>query len=317
MKTPQQSYPELNKALGVDVYLKREDQHKYSSHKGRSIPLMIKHYYKGRKIKHEDGTEELTPTFRNFVVSSSGNAAIASIHAIQAHNRNNPEKLSLTIFIGSNIDPKKLKILTAIIEDPKVKLQQVERPKQAAFQMEKENNTVKYLRQSTDDLALMGYFELAQELNRIPNLQAIFIPTSSGTTAQALGEAFENIEPSAWGGKQNPQIHIVQTTACHPMVTGMANASLSDTNTTKHSIASAIVDNIAHRKEKVIEVINRSHGSGWIVTDDEIKQAQKLIKDTCNIATSPNSALSVAGLMKALQSGSKYNEVVVCLLTGM
>lgn len=313
MKTPQQSYPQLNKALGVEIYLKREDLHKYGSHKGRSIPLMIKQYYKGRKIKLEDGKEELTPTFRNFVISSSGNAAVAAIHAIQAHNRNNPEKLSLKVFIGPNIDQKKLKILTAIIEDPKVELEQVEHPKKTAFQMEKENNTIKYLRQSTDDLALVGYFELAQELNRIPDLQAIFIPTSSGTTAQALGEAFENIEPSAWGGKQHPQIHIVQTTACHPM----AQEFDKNFTATKKSIAGAIVDKVAHRKDKVIATIKNSRGSGWIVTDEAAKQMVELIKDTCKISISPNSALSIAGLAKALKNGFVYDGVVVCMITGV
>jgi threonine dehydratase len=82
MKTPQPTFTELNKTLGLDIYLKREDEHKYSSHKGRSIPLMIKKY-----VKEEDIT--------NFVISSSGNAAIAAIHTIQAHNKNNDKNLTL------------------------------------------------------------------------------------------------------------------------------------------------------------------------------------------------------------------------------
>ncbi|MBT3539291.1 PLP-dependent lyase/thiolase [Candidatus Parcubacteria bacterium] len=313
MKTIQQSFPELNRALGCEVYLKREDQHKYGSHKGRSIPFLIKKYFKGERKKFEDGTDDIGPTYNEFVISSSGNAALSAIHAVQAHNRNNPEKISLRVFIGLRIDPKKLKMLTAIIEDPKVTLEQVEKPKQTAFQLEKENDSIKFLRQSTDDNALLGYYELADELNRIPNLQAIFIPTSSGTTAQALGEAFETIEPSVWGGEQHPQIHVIQTTACHPIAQDL-DTGVEKTDT---SIAGAIVDKVAHRKEHVLEVIKKTSGSGWIVTDEEIKQAQDLVKDACKIATSPNAALSVAGLMKALRNDFKYDGVVVCLLTGM
>ena len=85
----------------------------------------------------------------------------------------------------------------------------------------------------------------------------------------------------------------------------------------EQSLADAIVDHIAHRKEKVVEVIKTSQGSGWIVTDDEIISAIKLIKETCNLAISPNSALSVAGLAKAMQLDWKFDGAVVCLITGL
>jgi len=304
MKTPQLSFPDLAKALGIqEIYLKREDQHKYGSHKGRSIPIMIKKYVK------EEGVT-------NFVISSSGNAALAGICAVQAHNRNNPNPISLTVFVGQNINEKKLNVLKTEIDDPRVKLEQTERPKQEAFQTEKDGTT-KFLRQSTDDNALTGYTELAQELDKIPELQAIFIPTSSGTTAQALGEAFATLT-------NKPQIHIVQTTTCHPIASVIARPSedeaishQGDTITqTESSIADAIVDNIAHRKDKVVEVIKNSHGSGWIVTDDEISSAVKLVGQTCNLAISPNSALSVAGLAKAVENGWKWDGPVVSLITG-
>ncbi len=296
MKTVQMPYAELARALGVkEVYLKREDQHKYGSHKGRSLPLMIKKYFK------EENQAE-------FVISSSGNAALAAVEAVQAHNRNNDSKLRLTVFVGQNINAQKMKKLIAIIEDPLIKLEQVENPKQSAFQMDKDGKA-KNLRQSTDDAALEGYFELAEELDKIPNLSAIFIPTSSGTTAQALGEAFGKLS-------QKPQIHIVQTTACHPIASVIASDEAKQSSTTT-SIADAIVDHVAHRKEKVVEVIKNSHGSGWIVNDEEIKNAIKLIKNACNLAISPNSALSVAGLTKAVQNNFKWEGAVVCLITGL
>lgn len=300
MKTVQMPYAELARALGVkEVYLKREDQHKYGSHKGRSLPLMIKKYF-----KEENKTE--------FVISSSGNAALAAVEAVQAHNRNNDSKLRLTVFVGQNINPQKMKKLITIIEDPLIKLEQVENPKQSAFQMDKDGKA-KNLRQSTDDAALEGYFELAEELDKIPNLSAIFIPTSSGTTAQALGESFAKLS-------QKPQIHIVQTTACCPIASVISPLLPEERGAGvrwEQSLADAIVDHVAHRKEKVVEVIKNSHGSGWIVSDEEIKNAIKLVKETCNLAISPNSALSVAGLVKATQSGLNWPGAVVCLITGM
>ena len=302
MKTPQTEVPALARALGLagPVYLKREDLHPYGSHKGRSLPYMIKTYVK-------EGV-------RDFVISSSGNAAIAAIRTIAQHNKNNPsKKINLTIFVGENILNDKLNTLKQEVRSPKseVQLVQVPRPKQSAFQMEKEaGNTTKLLRQSTDDRALEGYQELAHELDKIKNLQAIFIPTSSGTTAQALGEIFQTLD-------QDPQIHIVQTESCHPMVEEfpplLAKEGLGEV---KQSIASAIVDRVAHRKDKVVEVVKASGGAGWIVTDDEIKEAVKLAKQTINLDISPNSALAVAGLKKAVAGGFSFSGPVVCLITG-
>ena len=91
-KTPQNSYPKLAKALGVsNIILKREDLNPYGSHKGRSIPLMIETYIK-------KGTT-------NFVISSSGNAALASIRYIQENNKVNT-KVTLKILIEKNLIEK-------------------------------------------------------------------------------------------------------------------------------------------------------------------------------------------------------------------
>jgi threonine dehydratase len=183
-------------------------------------------------------------------------------------------------------------------------LEQVERPKQQAFQMDK-SGKAKFLRQSTDEHALEGYFELARELSKIPDLTAVFIPTSSGTTAQALGQSFEKLN-------KNIQIHIVQTEACHPI----AEEFDTPEKKTEVSCAGAIVDKVAHRKNEVINVIKNSHGSGWIVSDEKIREARKLVKNTTNIKISTNSALSIAGLKKAVDNNWKFDGVVCCVITG-
>ncbi len=295
MKTTQQSYQKLNEALGVEVYLKREDLHAFGSHKGRSIPHMIEHY-----VKKENKS--------SFVISSSGNAALSAIKYVCLHNRNNVETpLNLTVFVGQKIQPKKLLILgTEREEDSHITITQTERPKKSALEMHKAGTALN-LRQSTDDLALEGYFELAKELARIPNLSAIFIPTSSGTTAQALGIEFEKLD------QPKPQIHIVQTEHCHPIAEHFDTEFIHR----ESSLAGAIVDNVAHRKEHVIEVIKKSDGFGWVVSDKEIKNAIMLIEETCESIISPNSALSIAGLQKALQKNWKFDGPVACLITGM
>lgn len=281
MQTPQENAPELANAIGIPaLYLKREDLHHFGSHKGRSIPLMIETY--------------VSRGVRDFVISSSGNAALAAAHAL-------PDGCKITIFVGKKINDEKLQQLRYAMGDKRyITIDQVANPKQRAFQMEKDGRA-KNLRQSTDDAALAGYESLAEELKKIPNLQAGFIPTSSGTTAIALAQYLSGV-----------QIHIVQTEAVHPI------AEQFDKTFTRQNMseARAIVDKVAHRKDAVVAAVRASGGSGWIVSDEQINDAMKLVKETAGKIISPNSALAVAGLQKALQNGWTPTGAVVCLLTG-
>jgi threonine synthase len=288
MLTPQPQAKILAKALGLTtgLYLKREDLHPQGSHKGRSIPLMIEKYIKSG--------------WKSFCLSSSGNAAISAALTINEYNtkhKNSP--LNLKIFVGKNIDSGKLKTIKKLL-NKNVLLKKTDNPKQSAFQMDK-TESAKNLRQSTDDMSLLGYASLAKELAKIKKLSAVFIPTSSGTTAQALHEEFEKL-------KINPQIHIVQTPACHPMVKSTIPMS--------PSLATAIVDNVGFRKESVRKGVLDSGGEGWIATNKDISEAKTLVKKTEDIEMSANSALSVAGLAQAIKNKRNFAGPVVCILTG-
>ncbi len=288
--TPLILAPNLAKTLGIKnkIYLKREDLHPLGSHKGRSIPLMIETYLK----------QGVT----SFVVSSSGNAALAAALYIKKHNQNKKNKtLTLQIIVGKNIDPEKLKSLKKLT-NKNITLTQTDNPKQIAFQIEK-SKQAHWLRQSTDNTALIGYETLAKELSKIKNLQAVFIPTSSGTTAEGLYLGFKKL-------KLKPQIHIVQTTACHPFIE-------NNTNTTT-SLASAIVDKVGHRKQNIAKIIKQTKGTGWIANDKQIKEAIKLLNKTEKVKVSPNSALSLVGLIQAQEKKKKIftSGANVLLLTG-
>jgi len=307
MITPQTKHQKLAKILGLEVplYFKREDLHPLESHKGRSIPLMVDTYVK--------------QGYSNFVISSSGNAALAAGLYIKKYNQKHKNKLSLQIFVGEKIDSFKLKTLKKVLSK-NITITQTKNPKQTSFQIDK-SGEAKILRQSTDDIALLGYNQLAKELSKIKNLSAVFIPTSSGTTAQGLYNGFKKL-------KLNPQIHIIQTTAVHPIAEKIllsfpqkresADIAMIPvyTGTTKTSLAGAIVDIVAHRKETVIVDIKKSHGFGWIAQNKQIQDIIKLVYKTEKIKLSPNSALSIAGLQQAIKSKWKFKGSIVCLITG-
>ena len=303
MKTPLINAENLAKQLGLPaLYFKREDLYPYGSHKGRSIPLMMEKYAQ-QGIRH-------------FVISSSGNAALAAALYLRDYNAKNPQnKLYLKIYTGYKIDKEKLSRLLQITRlpfwqkiknfitgiKPEIKLRQTLNPRQSAFLAEK-NTKAKNLRQSIDDLALLGYENLAEELSKIENLEAIFIPTSSGTTAQGLFSGFKK-------HNLNPKIYIVQTTACHPFVnTDQPN---------EPSLAKAIVDNVARRKPQIASLLDQSQGKALIINNAELLEAEKIYHSNFpNEKPSYNSLLSLAGLLQEIKNGVAFSGATVCLFTG-
>ncbi len=317
--TPIESYPDLAAAVGVSRLLfKREDMHPYGSHKGRSIPVMIDHY--ARKGE------------RRFALSSSGNAALAAAMYVRKLNSRHFSQLKrhgskiiqdstsnqlieLDIFVGHHIAPHKLgklkDIAAATAASPEsgshIRVLVKERPLQALTQAV--NDGVRSLRQSTDDTALEGYKSLAEELATDAKLiskgAAIFIGTSSGTTAQALAAYFSE--------KKLPiQIHIVQTSSCHAIADGFEPYDGSD----ERSTADAIVDTMAIRKSVLVPLIKKTGGHGWIVSNDDIQAAEEMALKYAGLSLSPNGALPVAGAMKAAASGFDLPPTIVCVIGG-
>lgn len=304
--TPNEHCPSLAKILGLsDLYLKREDLHPYGSHKGRSIPTMIDHYYKNGD--------------RHFVISSSGNAALAAALHIQKLNDqknhaeiskkqdtgHNSEMINLDIFVGKNISDHKLQKLRDLAANSAEHIKVVikDRPLQSLMQATEEG--LRSLRQSVDDTALLGYESLAEELADIEGAGAVFIGTSSGTTAQALAQYFLH--------KKLPiQVHIVQTSSCHPL----SDQFETYEGPNEKSIADAIVGITTPRSVPLIPLIKESGGRGWIANNEEIVAAQELVKKYANIDISTNSALSIVGAMQAVFSNWEIDGSVICLICG-
>ena len=303
MITPQTTNEKLAQKIGVkSLYLKREDLHPLRSHKGRSLPKMIEKYAKAG--------------FSEFAISSSGNAGIAAAMYINQRNAEQTTGSALTtplrlkVFVGEKIPDEKRRLLTEQANS-NVMIIQRERPLQAFLQAIKDPK-IKGLRQSTDDSALEGYAELARELSQIVGLAAIFVPASSGACAQGIYAGYKK------AGKVAPEIHIVQTQSCHPMVekSGLgliAKISRIVSPKMQTSIADAIVDQIGHRKVAVTEALRETRGSGWIASNDDLMRGVELLREV-GVLVSPNGALTIAGLTQAIKAGKNKNWAgpVVC-----
>jgi len=259
-----------------NFYLKREDFNKTGSAKDRAISVQIENLIKQRINKA--------------VISSTGNAAISALHFCQINN------IDLTVFLSPKIESQKL-------NEIKSKTNQIEfslKPISDAFKFAKANNAF-YLRQSTDPNALIGYQEIGKELlQQLPQITSIFIPVGSGTTLLGISQSLSNVK-----------IFAVQPANHCPI------AKIFDSNYTAEndSIADALSVKVLPLKSQVIKAIKESNGSAFVVQNQDVLKTQEILENQ-NIKTSPEGALALTGLYKAINSNIDIGQYPVVLLTG-
>src|SRR5690606_30435047 len=137
---------------------------------------------------------------KDFVISSSGNAALAAIRHIKKLNdeikKSGGQKddfLTLSVLLGTKVNQEKKQIILSEVKDENNKrdenidVTEFERPIQVLFEKVKKDHK-ESLRQSTDDTALIGYKSLAEEISQIEDVGDIFMGISSGTAIQAIAD---------------------------------------------------------------------------------------------------------------------------------
>lgn len=288
--TLQKKYPSLAKKLGLpNLWIKHEYLNESGSHKIRLIKFLIDGYLKKNK--------------KMFVISSSGNAAIAAAYYL---NKYVSQKTKLTIFISRNISKDKYRRLKIVVGGNKdITIKKTDWPKQRAFLFAKKYQAV-FLRGSIESNAPRAYHSLARELIKIPFLQAIFIPTSSGITALGLHQEFKIL-------KKKIEIHLVQT----EKINTLAREFDHNFKPKNKSLAGAIVDKVVLRKKEVVQAIKESLGSAWIVSDQQLKEAKKIYNELDKKFKSYDSLLSLAGVIKAKKKNWPFSGSICCLFTGL
>lgn len=266
------------------IIFKREDLNPSGSVKDRGISYQL-NWAKKEGIK-------------NLILSSSGNAAISACFFGQKLG------LELFIFVSPKTDKKKL----AIIKKYSFRVFITNRPISDSIKFAKKNNFY-HLRPSTDPRGTVGYREIAREILESQGNQgnrgigAVFIPVSSGTTLMGVAEGFRKSDFLL-------QLHIVQTAVVCPL----AGKFDKDFVPAKLSLASALVAKYVPKKQEIIQLVKDSGGWGWVVSDEEIVEADGWLKER-GVATSFEGAASLAAVWKAKNKGWNLGKTV-CLLTG-
>lgn len=261
------------------IIFKREDENPTGSVKDRGISYQLEW---AKKLEIKD-----------LVISSSGNAAISACYFCQKLD------LNLFVFISPKINKKKL----AAIQDYPFQVLVNKRAKSGSIKFARKNNYY-HLRSSTDPRGTIGYQRIADEiLGNRGRIDSIFIPVSSGTTLVGVAEGFRK-------AGFLPQIHAVQTTA----VNTIAKSFDQDFTPSKISLADALVAKHTPRNKQVIELVKESKGWGWVITDEQIIEADRWLQEK-GITTSYEGTAALAGIWKARKKNWQLGKVI-CLLTG-
>lgn len=183
-------------------------------------------------------------------------------------------------------------------------------PKKDAIAFAREYAVIN-LRSSTDQNSIEGYktiaFELAEQLS---DAEELFIPVSSGAALLGIYNGYKMLLKEK--GISMPRLYIVQTTRVHTM------ASMFDTDYVKEDKhdARAIVDNIGYLRDKVVRAVQESKGSGYVISNSELKESVSAYASKLNKAHGNESFLTLAALKKHQERNPQYaNAKSVCLFT--
>jgi len=240
---------------------------------------------------------------KEVVIPSSGNAAIsASAYASSLGIR-------VTAYVSPQINPGKLAVLQAKGAEVRFSMRPIEEAEAAS-----EEFGLRNLRPSRDEAAVPGFMSLGLEIyerliRRGRPVGAIFLPVSSGTALVGLGRALQELHADGFI-KTFPQLHLVQTAAVCPL----ASVCDSDFRPKARSVAKAICAKETARQTEVMALVQETRGSGWVVDDTAIGQAEKWLAER-GLVVCPTSAAALAGLWKAKEKGREVKAPLV-ILTG-
>lgn len=259
--------------------IKDENENPNGSFKDRSLAYQISCY--------------LDNGVKNFVISSSGNAAVSASAFCQLAGA------KITVFVAETINLKKLDKLQKIASTyDGVVIKQCKQPKSDAIKYAHETGAIN-LRGSQDDLAIVGFKTIAYELaKQYPQLDAVFVPCSSATSTVALAQAFLDM-------KMQVAVIACQTTK----INAIAKEFVSDFKTSETSLADAISDRVALRKDKAVALLGACNGGAAIIADFELEAAKNLLQQY-GFDYSYNSLLGFAGFLQK-RHGKFLHPVVI------
>ena len=148
----------------------------------------------------------------------------------------------------------------------------------------------------------MGY-EVAEQLGwRLP--QGIIYPTGGGVGMIGMWKAFDEMEQLGWIGSERPQMAVVQSSGCAPIVKAWDEGkNVSEMWSHAATRASGLRVPKAYGDYIILEILRNSGGVAISVTDEEIMDAVHRWAQVEGIFAAPEGAAALAAYRKLRGNG--------------
>ncbi|MFX1293911.1 MAG: threonine synthase, partial [Promethearchaeota archaeon] len=159
-------------------------------------------------------------------------------------------------------------------------------------------------------------FEISEQLNWNPP-DNIVVPMGSGALLCSVSKALKELHKIDFIESNNTRISGSQPDGCSPIVTSFNSKTDIFPIETPNTIAKSLAIGNPASGYEAIDVINSTKGWAAAPTDEDIKDAIKLLAKSEGIYAEPAGAVTLAGLKHAIENGDILkDESVVLLVTG-
>lgn len=158
-------------------------------------------------------------------------------------------------------------------------------------------------------------FEVAEQLGwRLP--RHTILPTAGGTLLPKVFKAYQELKTLGWVDGDS-KIYAAQAAGCAPIVQALHAGSTEIRPVKPNTIAQSIAIGNPADGPSVLECLRKTGGWGEVATDDEIRQAVRLLAETEGIFAEPAAGTTLAVCKKLVQqSRIPPDESVVVGITG-
>jgi threonine synthase len=148
----------------------------------------------------------------------------------------------------------------------------------------------------------MGY-EVAEQLGwRLP--QGIIYPTGGGVGLLGMWKAFEEMEELGWIGPERPQMIVVQSSGCAPIVKAWdAGTAASEFWPNAATLAAGLRVPKAYGDYLILDILKKSGGAALAVSDEEIMAAVRHWALVEGVFAAPEGAASLVAYTKLRERG--------------
>jgi len=148
--------------------------------------------------------------------------------------------------------------------------------------------------------------------------EVVVYPTGGGTGLVGIWKAFEELQTLGWVGARRPRLVCVQSAGCAPVARALErNADRVEPWPNARTAAQGLRVPRPYADRLILRAVRESGGTGLVVTDDEMRQAQVELAQAEGILACLEGAATLAGLHKLLETGwIDVDERIVLLNTG-